>query len=40
MVYLFLSLSIQKDCFKGLGKNVDVDDNHGDGGGGEVGKTT
>ena len=40
MVHLFLSLSIQKDCFKGLGKNVDdVNDSHGDDGG-EVGKTT
>jgi len=40
MDYLLLSLSIQKDCFKGLGKNVDdVDDSHGDDGGGEAGKT-
>ena len=30
MVHLFLSLSIQKDCFKGLGKNVDDVDHHHD----------
>jgi len=40
MVHLFLSLSIQKDCFKRLGKNVDdVDHHHDVGGGGEAGKT-
>jgi len=39
MDYLLLSLSIQKDCLKGLGKNVDdVNDSHGDDGG-EAGKT-